>query len=692
MGDSEGFRRFVNPLLLNLQKMELELTCAIWLLKRDAGFWCVVCMKIKSPKLYSFHGATSSSLSFVDGICRGFKIRIWRYGSESRFFVDCMEISALGLGLLFSEIAQNADVIAIACIATSVTNACDCAICKAPFREQELRSAVHIEAIVSICKNMNSSVNAALKQGPQVDISDIKMHSDGSPDSGYNNMKEKKFEEEVLHVDEKRSDHVKSRTKLFGIVSTGKCNHKGETHEHKIDASKKVRQQAGVNRFLTERLPCSPQSSGYQKDSDYDSNDARSEPTTERLFPKVLSKRGLDSGACQIEDDCIIESKKQKLDKVNEELVDCAFCHTSGATEAVGPMLHYLDGEQMTDDQALQANVLHVHQRCIEWAPQVYFVGETAMNLEAELARASKIKCSHCGLKGAALGCYTKSCRRSYHVPCANDISGCRWDYEKFLLLCPVHSSNKLPFNLLLILLGVGARCHSSPRMDQTSSMKYPGDAWTREWMLCGSALSREDKDVLEDFVSLTGAAATGLWNSSITHVIAATDEHGACSRTLKVLMAILSGKWVLRVDWLQACMEAGHPVSEEPYEISHDIHGSFDGPRNGRMRAMQKAPKLFAELTFYFNGYFMPTYKKYLENLILAAGGRFLEKSEVVPATFIVYSVEPPQGSDSNDLNEVIRKRKEDAEAFAVKTFSRVVAHTWLLDAIAACNLPRNI
>ncbi|RRT51719.1 hypothetical protein B296_00036635, partial [Ensete ventricosum] len=238
--------------------------------------------------------------------------------------------------------------------------------------------------------------------------------SDGSPDSGYNNMKEK-FEEEVLHVDEKRSGHVKSRTKLFGIVSTGKFNHKGETHEHKLDASKKVRQEAGVNKFLAERHPCSPQSSDYQKDSDYDSNDART-------------------------------------------------------------------------------------------------------------------------------------------------------------------------------------------------------------------------------------------------------------------------------------CMEAGHPVSEEPYEISHDIHGSFDGPRNGRMRAMQKAPKLFAELTFYFNGYFMPNYKKYLENLILAAGGRFLEKSEVVPMTFIVYSVEPPQGSDSNDLNEVIRKRKEDAEAFADKTFSRVIAHTWLLDAIAACNLPRNI
>lgn len=105
------------------------------------------------------------------------------------------------------------------------------------------------------------------------------MHSDGSPDSGYNNMN-LKFEEEVLHVDEKRSGHVKSRTRLFGTVSTGKFNHKGETHEHKKDASKKVRQEAGVNKFLTERHPCSPQSSGYQKDSDYDSNDARSEPVS----------------------------------------------------------------------------------------------------------------------------------------------------------------------------------------------------------------------------------------------------------------------------------------------------------------------------------------------------------------------------------------------------------------------------
>jgi BRCA1-associated RING domain protein 1 len=34
-----------------------------------------------------------------------------------------------------------------------------------------------------------------------------------------------------------------------------------------------------------------------------------------------------------------------------------------------------------------------------------------------------------------------------------------------------------------------------------------------------------------------------------VTHVIANTDERGACARTLKVLMAILAGKWVLNVN-----------------------------------------------------------------------------------------------------------------------------------------------
>ena len=62
-------------------------------------------------------------------------------------------------------------------------------------------------------------------------------------------------------------------------------------------------------------------------------------------------------------------------------------------------------------------------------APQIFFESDTVVkNVEKELARAAKLKCTSCGLKGAALGCFAKTCRRTYHVPCASQIADCRWD------------------------------------------------------------------------------------------------------------------------------------------------------------------------------------------------------------------------------------------------------------------------
>ncbi|KAM0949343.1 putative BRCT domain, BRCA1-associated, BRCT domain superfamily [Dioscorea sansibarensis] len=130
----------------------------------------------------------------------------------------------------------------------------------------------------------------------------------------------------------------------------------------------------------------------------------------------------------------------------------------------------------------------------------------------------------------------------------------------------------------------------------------------------------------------------------------------------------------------IRACLEAGNPVEEEPYEITHDVNGSFDGPRIGRTRAMTKAPKLFFGLSFYLSGYYMPYYKGYLEDLILAAGGVILQKvdaqliqSSTVNGTcsklFVVYSVEPPQGCNTDQMiSYVLKKRTEDAEALAAE------------------------
>lgn len=50
-------------------------------------------------------------------------------------------------------------------------------------------------------------------------------------------------------------------------------------------------------------------------------------------------------------------------------------------------------------------------------------------------------------------------------------------------------------------------------------------------------------------FASMCGATVTKFWKPNVTHVIAATDAQGACTRTLKVLMAILNGRWILKID-----------------------------------------------------------------------------------------------------------------------------------------------
>jgi hypothetical protein len=54
---------------------------------------------------------------------------------------------------------------------------------------------------------------------------------------------------------------------------------------------------------------------------------------------------------------------------------------------------------------------------------------------------------------------------------------------------------------------------------------------------------------VLGQFQAQTGITVTNNWTPNVTHVVANTDEKGACGRTLKVLLAILAGKWVLNVN-----------------------------------------------------------------------------------------------------------------------------------------------
>ncbi|KAK2978135.1 hypothetical protein RJ640_029129, partial [Escallonia rubra] len=216
--------------------------------------------------------------------------------------------------------------------------------------------------------------------------------------------------------------------------------------------------------------------------------------------------------------------------------------------------------------------------------------------------------------------------------------------------------------------------------------------------VFCGSALSGEEKYHLVKVASDCGATVSKCWKPDVTHVIAATDSNGACARTLKVLMAILKGSWILTVDWLKACNEANQLVNEEPYEVCLDTHGCFGGPKNGRLRAFENVQKLFDGFYFYFNGEFVPAYKNDLLSLVKTAGGTVIESKDqlvalsyggqVTPKTLVVYNLDRPKGCSLEDEGSIMLQRLEQAEDLADKIGSQVIGHTWILESIAACKL----
>ncbi|CAB4276528.1 unnamed protein product [Prunus armeniaca] len=422
-------------------------------------------------------------------------------------------------------------------------------------------------------------------------------------------------------------------------------------------------------------------------------------------------------GNCDVTTD---RSPVQKLSSLTNNLVlqrceaipskiQCAFCLSSEESEVSGEIVRYYNGKPVAVDHNGGLKVIHAHRICTEWAPNVYFEDDTAVNLEAELTRSRRIKCSCCEIKGAALGCYERSCRKSFHVTCAKLMPQCRWDTDNFVMLCPLHASSKLPNESSE---SQARRRKSNPRK-QTNAEHYkaavkqdntmPPDrkfcGSSKKLVLCCSSLTNAERESVSGFERLSGLTVLKNWDSSVTHVIASVDENGACRRTLKVLMGILEGRWILSMEWINACIEAMKLVNEEPYEINFDIYGIRDGPRLGRLRLQNKQPKLFDGFKFYFMGDFVPSYKGYLQDLVIAAGGTILHRKPVPEGqkafsasspkcqNFIIYSLEQPkQGHPSKGT--ILDRRQSDAKALASSAGAKAASNSWILNSIAACKL----
>ncbi|KAL8468583.1 hypothetical protein ACS0TY_031684 [Phlomoides rotata] len=446
---------------------------------------------------------------------------------------------------------------------------------------------------------------------------------------------------------------------------------------------------------------------GMSKDNDEDKR-------MDQSFDDIQRARDQLEPALPGKDDKLISSPDDyDLLKCNRSsTIRCAFCQSFEESEASGIMVHYLNGKLVADDHDARKNAIHVHKSCAEWAPNVYFEGDNIVNLDTELSRSRRIRCCCCGIKGAALGCYEKSCRKSFHVPCARLTPECRWDSDNFVILCPIHSSSQLPNEVPQSRKKRKSSAERKPCTLQNqlktteeckshSDMQWKSPKKMKNLVLCCSALTNAEKEIVAKFENLSGVTILKNWKQMVTHVIASTDENGACRRTLKFLMGILEGKWILSVQWIKACIEAGDLVDEQQYAISVDIHGIRDGPKLGRFRLLNKQPKLFDGHTFYFMGDFTPSYKGYLHDLVVAAGGKVLNRKPVVEEhstplnkcsakTVIIYSIELPEQCRPSEGNSVLNHRRRQAEALATSAGAVVATNSWIMNSIAGYKLPR--
>ncbi|XP_062231685.1 BRCA1-associated RING domain protein 1-like isoform X2 [Phragmites australis] len=513
---------------------------------------------------------------------------------------------------------------------------------------------------------------------------------------------------------------------------------------------------------------------------------------------------------------------------------ECVYCHSFRTSPFHGPMVRYLKGRLVPIDEGNPSNGIYVHRTCLEWAPRVWFKGDIVMNLEIEISRSSRLRCSRCGLLGAALGCYYKRCNKSFHVPCAVQIFDCRWDADNGFVLCPEHVSKMLPcdemssqtkekdnssslprsqcshkeesftifngecqqidqLNTTSPFLPLGQysdkegifydhqrekqqtnqlktssssslpqsqcshkeeastnssregqqidqlntsssssllldqqsdkegisnyrvdyrqkdqldtsnysslpqSCHpdeegisnacqaEETKSDQLDTPSCPSD----QWVLLGSSLSASEKDSLQKFGSWTDATVTKEWAKNVTHVIVGKNAGSKWSRSYEVLMAILSGKWVVQAEWIVDCLEL-RPGPEASYEVtfSNDSHRSFDGPKKGRIRAAEGAPKLFSGRSFCLSAHMSPDDRDHLRDLIAAAEGRILEgssnqlhllrESSLVKPYFVYDGGAPTEFTSSSLLD--LKEGVEHAAAGA-----QVISHRRVLDAIAA-------
>jgi len=122
----------------------------------------------------------------------------------------------------------------------------------------------------------------------------------------------------------------------------------------------------------------------------------------------------------------------------------CGFCGTHGQS----PVHPSSQGFLGRADQGLGQLILikvnkgstaWVHDQCARWTPEAHDpTGEGYLKgIGSACLRGRRIRCRKCNMKGATMGCFSKNCKHSWHLPCAR--MECIINKDPFFVCCQQH-------------------------------------------------------------------------------------------------------------------------------------------------------------------------------------------------------------------------------------------------------------
>ncbi|XP_067649775.1 BRCA1-associated RING domain protein 1-like [Haliotis asinina] len=209
-----------------------------------------------------------------------------------------------------------------------------------------------------------------------------------------------------------------------------------------------------------------------------------------------------------------------------------------------------------------------------------------------------------------------------------------------------------------------------------------------------GTSLSRDQGRSLHKCASMLHAKVVDQFVPEVTHVITSCNQHGQCPRTLKFLNAVIGGKWILSVEWLDLCLEYKQKVCEEAFEVpgpstNPDSHAAT----KGRLNRRQQLPGLFDGCQFYFYGsFYAPTPKKEdLQTLVKSAGGKIISREPKLQNIDDYDQTVPYHVESTSSLKDcsvfIIHDKRVSYPAVNSSRMCALSAN-WIMDSIASFRL----